>query len=232
MRRAAAWSPSSRSAAEAAFTRAAPVATVAADKLGAVRTTNTSAFGHAAAPERHRAHRLVGGDDDVGAGVGRALAQAHQPVEQATPAELRLEHLGPQVVHVVDDAHAQELPRPRHQEEEVGRIAEVEDAEPMPSPRLPQQARLAQQRRRVLGDEAEQAGRLAGDPVAVDVDALELLFRLDVAAHARADHGHLVAAVAQRARLLPHPPVERHRQVLDHDQDRRTIRGSYQQRPS
>jgi hypothetical protein len=43
----------------------------------------------------------------------------------------------------------------------------------------------------------------------VNLDALKPLLRRVLTAHARADDYDLIASVAQRARLLPDPPVER-----------------------
>ncbi len=128
-----------------------------------------------AALERDCADRLVGGDHDVGAAVGQPLGGAHQPVEEAAPAELRLEHLRPHVVHVVDDPHAeQQLERQRHEEQQIRRVAEVDDGRPVPEPHLPGQPVSPSSADAYSPRNPTSAASLLADPVAVDVDAVEI----------------------------------------------------------
>ena len=67
------------------------------------------------------------------------------------------------------------------------------------------------------------AGRVR--PVLVQLNAFDDLVPR-VALALRADHGDPVASAGERLALQPHPPVERHRKVLDDDQDSRRMGGS------
>ena len=80
------------------------------------------------------------------------------------------------------------------------------------------QPRGGQERVHVLGDEAELAAARRVRPVLVQLDAVDdLVGRVAVAL--RADDADLVASRDECLALEPDPPVERHRQVLDDDQD-------------
>ena len=173
---------------------------------------------------------MVCREDNVSASVSEALSHADTPVEETAFAELRFEHLGPDIVNVVNDSRAAKpFIGKRDEEQKVRRVAEMDDFEAMAAPCLPSQAHLAPKRRNILANEPQKAASLLADPMAVNLNAFEFLLRGGEAAHLGADDDHLVACVAQGARLLPHPAIERHRQVLNDDQD---CGLAHQQRPS
>jgi hypothetical protein len=105
-----------------------------------------------------------------------------------------------------------------HDEEDVGRVACVHDVDGAAAPHLERQPHRVEQREPILADVADRtsAGCLQG--VAQDAHAVDHGLGFDVLLGALgADDGHLVAGVDQRPALLPHPSVERHRQILDQD---------------
>ena len=95
----------------------------------------------------------------------------------------------------------------------------MNDLETMPPPRFPGQPCLTPQRRNIFQEKSRQTARLSADPVSIDLDPFQSLRRSRAAAHARTNHHHFESGVAQRARFLPHPAVQRHGQVLDDDED-------------
>ena len=170
--------------------------------------------------QRDRPHGLVGCQHNIGTGVGQPLGQTHRPIKQAWLAKLGLKHFRPKIVHVINHANAKQFEGPRHQEQQVRGVAEVNNFESVPPPGPPGQSCLSPKRRCVLAKESDKPTRFSTDPVPVNLNSLRLFFRLRVTAHLRTDHHDLVAGVAQRAGLLPHPAIERHRQILDDDEDR------------
>ena len=74
------------------------------------------------------------------------------------------------------------------------------------------------ERVRVLGDEAQLAAAGRVGLVLVQLNAVDDLIARVVLALG-ADHGDLVAGRGEGLALQPHPPVKRHRKVLDDDQD-------------
>jgi hypothetical protein len=140
--------------------------------------------------------------------------------------ELGLEELGPDVVDVEDDLGAEEeFEGPCDQEEEVGRVAEVDDAEAVTAPRLPGEPPFAPEGGGVLAEEPEEAAGFVADPVSVDMDAVEMFVGCRVTAHLGADDDHFVAGVAEGAGLLPDATVQRHGEVFDEDEDGRFRHG-------
>ena len=89
----------------------------------------------AAARQRHVAVGLVGRDDDIGRGERESLGETRHAVAEAASPELGLVELGHDVVLVEDDPGAvQESVPAGGQEEEVGRVADVDDIEAPGSP--------------------------------------------------------------------------------------------------
>ena len=86
----------------------------------------------------------------------------------------------------------------------------MNDFEPMPPPRCPRQPEFAPKRGGVFAKKSGEPARLLADPVPINLDALALLLRLRTASHLRANHGHVVTRVAQRARFLPDASIEGH----------------------
>ncbi len=76
-----------------------------------------------------------------------------------------------------------------------------------------------EKRREVFDRIAERAFGFGRQRVAPDVDAVDRLVLFFVALAGGADDRHRIAGVAQRGRFLPHPPVERARQVLHQDEN-------------
>ena len=185
----------------------------------------------AAAVKGDVTHRLVRRDHHVGEKVGGPFRRAHGPVQQPAFAELGLEHLRADVVHVVNDPGAGKLVRRGDEEQQVGRIAEMHNVEPMPPPRFPKETKFPPQRRAVFAQEAAERPGLLADPVSINLNAIDDFLRLIEPTHLRADDNHLVAGIAQCARLLPDAAVERHRQVLDDDADAGLLL-AHQQNPS
>ncbi len=170
-----------------------------------------------AAAQRDVPVALVRGEHDVRGPVGPPFQRAHGAVEQVLaavePGEVQLGH---QVVLVEDEPRAAPLQPQRRQEQQVGRVAGVDDvdrADPAGQPGgVPQ-------RRSVLPQVAGRPSGGGAQRVAVDPHPVDHRFRLGVPLLSlRADDVHLPARVAQRRALLPHPPVERHREVLHQDQ--------------
>jgi hypothetical protein len=95
----------------------------------------------------------------------------------------------------------------------------VQRLKPPASPDLPGEAGLPPERGDVLAKEADESGGLFADPVAVDPDAVDDFLGRDEPSHLRADDSDFVAGIPQRACLLPHPAVERHRKIFDQDHD-------------
>ena len=195
--------------------RAAPVGT--GRSAGALRTTKTSSGRLPPRRDRDVPVALVRGEHDVRGPVGPPLQRAHGAVEQVLaavePGEVQL---GYQVVLVEDEPRAAPLQPQCRQEQQVGRVAGVDHVDRAD---LAGQPDRVPQRRSVL---PQIAGRPSGgraQRVAVDPHPVDLRLRLRVPLlPPGTDDVHLPARVAQRRALLPHPPVERHRQVLHQDQ--------------
>ena len=171
---------------------------------------------------RHRGkHALIRGDDDIRQRQRGPLGKTHGAVEQSTRIEFGLEHLRAEVMHIKDNAGAEEqLKGQSHEEEKVRRIAEVNHIEAATTAhRLPGMPKLADEGAGVFEEETERRAGLRRDPVAVDLNAIEHLLRLRVASHARADHRDLVTAIPQRTGFLPNPPVKGDREVFHEDED-------------
>jgi hypothetical protein len=175
---------------------------------------------HPAALHRDVPVARVGGDRDDGPAEGQALQQVREPDDRAA----RRVALGDQQLrrHVVVVEH-EPGPQQQHQwqrdeEEQVRRVAGLDDADAPGQRDPPREQRLGGERDGVLHQVPGEPGGLEPRPVAVDVDTVDDLVAHRVLRGAGADHRDVVAGVAQRAGLLPHAPVERHGQVLDQDQ--------------
>ena len=174
----------------------------------------------AAALERDRAIRLVRRDHDVGERERPPLGGERQPVEEvSTAVEAGLVQLGNEVVVIEDERGPAALEHAHGGQQQIRRVARLHDLERLAPGEAQRESARLPERGSVL---AGIPGRAAGcglQRVAVDLDAVPQLDRLAVAlASLRADHAHLETGAGERRALLPHPPVERHRQVLDEDQ--------------
>ena len=118
-------------------------------------------------------------------------------------------------------ANSNEPERPGDQEQQVRRVAEVNDPETPPPPRFPGQSCFPPERGSILAKKSDQTARFPAEPMPVNLNAFELFLGLRVAAHLRTNHRHFVTRLAQRARFLPYATVERHGQVFDDDEDGR-----------
>ena len=167
---------------------------------------------------------LVRGDHVVSATVRAALQEPQPPVRQRTAAEARLEEFGAQVMVVKHElGPLQRLEGHRERPEDVGRVARLDDGEAtaQQSAACPGEESLPRRRGervRILARKAQLAATGRVRPVLVQLDAIDdLVVRVILALGA--DHGDPVAGPGERLALQPHPPVERHRKVLDDDED-------------
>src|SRR6185436_16922151 len=174
---------------------------------------------HAATLDGDAAVRIVGGDGDVGEAEGEPLEQAHRLPEQVAPAELGLVQLGVGVVVVEHELLAEQLEEVADEEEQVRGIARVDHVEAPAEQHTPAQQEGPEQGSAVFDRIAQRALGFRRQLIAPDVDAVDLLVLLLVALAGRADDRHQVPRVAQGGGLLPYPPVERTRQVLDQDEN-------------
>src|SRR5688572_10140218 len=174
---------------------------------------------HAAALDGDAAVGVVGGDRHVGEAEGQALEQAHRLPEQVAAAELGLVELRVGVVVVEHELLAEQLEQVADEEKEIRRVAGVDDVEAFAKKNFQAEEQGPGQRREVFDRIAERAFGFGRQRVAPDVDAVDRLVLLFVALTGGADDRHRIAGVAQRGRFLPHPPVERARQVLHQDEN-------------
>jgi predicted ATPase with chaperone activity len=163
--------------------------------------------------------RLVGRDRHVRHLEREALEPDHELPEEVAAPELRLVELRVDVVVVEDEFLAQELEETADEEEEVRRVARMDHVEAAREEDAPRQEERVEERGGVLDRVAQRALGLHREVVAVDRDAVDLLETALEPLARGADDRDRVARVAERARLLPHPPVERAGKVLDEDQD-------------
>jgi hypothetical protein len=84
---------------------------------------------HAAARARDLGVGFVGGDRDNSAAERQPLDQHHQPPEQPPPAKLGLVELRADIMMVEEVAHAERAQRPGDKEDQVGRVATVQDVD-------------------------------------------------------------------------------------------------------
>ena len=185
--------------------------------------------GHPPAADRDVTETAVGGHGHAGTGKGHPLPDQHDVVEQPALLELGLEELGADVVVIEHVAHAPE-PVPQGQKEnQVGRVAALDHVEPARLPDLAGQAEPVPDRMPVFARIGHRPRmRLGRFGVAVDVDAVDFLVgRGPAAAHGR-DHRNVVSRLDQCRGFEPHAPVQRHRQVLDHDEDMAVLGGAHE----
>ncbi len=113
---------------------------------------------------------------------------------------------------------AEQLVEGADEKDRVRRIAGVDHVEAATEEDLQRQPEFHGERDAVLERVTQHAVRFRGQAVAMDVDVIDALEALFVAGRLRADDRDDVAGRRKRARLLPHAPVERTRQVLDDDE--------------
>jgi hypothetical protein len=157
------------------------------------------------------------------------LEEAHQPAVRG----MALDHhqfrphikFRAQVVVIEDEPlSAPEDPWQRDEEQEVRRIARLDDVDPSPPGDPPGQRAGPVERHAVLDQVALGAPCLHPGPVPTDVDPVEVLPDSGVLGTTRADHTDVEAGIPQRAGLLPHAAGKGHREVLDEDEHTRALR--------
>jgi hypothetical protein len=100
----------------------------------------------------------------------------------------------------------------------------MDDVEPSAAREAEGNPPRAPERRPVLAGVASRPGAGSRQGIAVDLDPFAALEGLRVALlPLRTDHRHVPARLGQRSALLPDPPIERNRQVLDEDQRVTTV---------
>src|SRR5690606_25396088 len=108
---------------------------------------------------------------------------------------------------------------PRDPPERVRRIACLDDVEAILEPDPAHEPVCPKQTVGELPDVAELCRPLGVRRVTIDVDAVDDSIRLALVWRTWRDHADLESCARQRRRLHPHPPIERHREVLDENDD-------------
>ena len=118
---------------------------------------------------------------------------------QVAPAEFRLVEFGIDVVMVEDEPDTENVfEEASGQEQEVGRVAGVENVEAAPEEDAPREDELPKQRRRVLDGIAERSLRFERQPMTVDVNSVDDLVSDFGTASLGADHGDFIAGATER----------------------------------
>ncbi len=164
--------------------------------------------------------RLIGGYHVIGEPSRTALEEAEASVQQRGAfREARLERLRAEVMVVEHEPGAmQELEQDAYGTEDVRRIAALDRAEATAPGGLERLDQGGGERVEVFGEERGGAAPWTVRPVLVDLDSVDDLVRR-VSRPLGADDRHLVTGSGQGAAFQPDPAVERHRQVLDDDED-------------
>src|SRR5581483_2524755 len=111
-------------------------------------------------------------------------------------------------------------PEPAQRPIGLRRVADMQDVEAAAEElHLEAQERGHQEAPEEFHHEADLALGVDRQRIAIDVDVLDRLAALVEAAHLRADDADGIAVLRQRGGFEPYPPVERDRQILDHDQN-------------
>ncbi len=116
-------------------------------------------------------------------------------------------------------ALAEQFERQRHEEDQVRRVAAMDHVEAAREQDLHRQHELPKQGGRILGQVAQAGLGVLRHRVPIDLDAVEQLGTFVRRRAERADDGDHRPGVAQGARLLPDPAIERDRQVFHDDQN-------------
>ena len=173
---------------------------------------------HAAALDGDSSVRLVGGDRYVGGAESPVLERQQQAMEKATPAKLRFEELGVEIVVIENEFLSDELEESTDQEEQIGRVAGVNDVETACKQHPPGEHKGPGECDRVLHRITRGARCFDGQVVAVDVNPVDRLEFLLAALASRAHDRHEITGVAQRTRLLPDAAVEGAGEIFDQEQ--------------
>ena len=121
---------------------------------------------------------------------------------------------------VVEDVlDAEEFKGQRYEENIIWRIAALNHAEPATQEDPPGVQKFPNQREAVFVHIAERTVPFFGRRVPVNVNTVEKLVRRRAALGSRAQNGHLVTVGVQRPSLIPHPGIERNRNIFDDDED-------------
>ena len=173
---------------------------------------------HATTLHRNFAIALVGGDGNGRAFKGDPFKKAHRLPEEAALVELGLIQLGVDVVVVENILHAQQAELPSDKEDEIRRIATLNDINAAREKDLPRQHRFPEQRRAIFGQIAQRPTGIERQRVAIDMHTLNQFIALFIALARGANDADSCAGGHQRAGFLPHAPVKRQRQVFHHDE--------------
>ncbi len=174
--------------------------------------------GLAAAAHRQILEGGVGGDDRSPPSRRRGARTTMQRfIEKALVLVLDDEQFRADVVLVVDEPLAKQLERRRDEEDQVRRIACLDDREAALAIDLDQQARLMKQRGRIFAQIGGRPAPFGRQRMPVDRDVVDDFERRRELGVRRADHRDAPPRAGQRGRLLPDPPVERDRKVFDDD---------------
>src|SRR5205807_2326967 len=121
------------------------------------------------------------------------------------------EHLRPDIVNIVNNPDAEQLKWERNQKQQVGRIAQMNDPEPVSSPGFPRQTQFSKECRSILAEKAAKSSGFFADPMPIDLYPLQHLLGLGVPTHFGAYDYDLVAGIAQSTSFLPDSTIEGHR---------------------
>ena len=118
---------------------------------------------------------------------------------------------------VEDEADAEQPEGQGGQEDEIGRVAGLNDGNALRPVDPEQQPEFVEQGEGIFRQKGQLAARLHRQRVAVDFYAVDLFIFLAVVLVQRADDADPVAGVAQGFRFLPDAAVEGNREILDDD---------------
>src|SRR4029078_1092077 len=111
-------------------------------------------------------------------------------MDETLAVKFGLEQFRADIVMVEHKASAEELERQRDEEDQIWRVAALDDVEAAFAPHSEQQAELVKQRSGIFEQEGEAAPGLERQRVAIDRDTVEHFVRRPVALGRRAYHPH------------------------------------------
>lgn len=174
---------------------------------------------HAAAPRGDPPIRLVRRDRDVGERERKALEGKCGAIAAPPAAEPRLEQLGNEVVVVEHEPRPAGSEQLEGREEQVGRIAHLDDVEWPPKAETRPEEADPERRLPELADVRERAAARGLEGKAADLDSVEHGVRLEITVDSLGtDHNDRPARVPECLRLHPDSPVGGDGEVLDGDQ--------------
>src|ERR1700730_18299562 len=102
-------------------------------------------------------------------------------------------------------------------ENEIRRIARVDDVKPVPCENFQTQHELPKQRHAVLCEIACHPASFSRQPVAIDGDSLDNFKRGRCARSLWTNYSHFIAMPRQCAGFRPHSAIERYWEIFDDD---------------